>query len=979
MYLKEIKINGFKSFADKINIELGKGITGVVGPNGSGKSNIVDAVRWVLGEQSVKSLRGDGTMSDVIFSGSKSRNPMSNASVTLVFDNSDHSLKLDYDLVSIKRTIYRSGENEYFINNERTRLKDILELLMDSGSGKESFSIISQGDIANILSNKPVDRRVIFESAAGVLKYKKRKEEAVKKLEKTHDNIDRIDDIISELEKQVTPLKEQSEKAIIYKNTKKELEDIEISLIVHDLDTLSEEKTNSKLRIEELNKEIISLSTDNSKCDAEVSSKKLELSNLNDKLHKNQNLLLEITKEVEKLNGEKNIISERKKYESEDIKLHSNITLLKEEEAKYTSSKFLLNDEIDSIRNILSEKAKESSNLENILSNLEIDKNKLYSSYNSKMKVVNDNEYRIDVLNRTLNNNDNYSYAIKSVLNNTRLSGICDTIGNIIKAKDGYENAIDTAIGYSTSYVVCEDEMSAKNAIEYLKFNKLGRVTFFPLNIIEGKYIDSSIYSKVEKCNGFINIASNLVSYNDKYKNIILNCLGNIIVVDNIDNANSMARLINYRYRIVTLDGEIIHVGGSLTGGMQKKSTSIILDKMELDKLVMENNKLKSYLSDIQNDINNNKDVIDRNTIKLDTIKRSIIYNTEILNVKSKELDELNEKLDSVKDNISSISNIIDGSFSSEEESIINKYYASVGKKELVVSEISKLNESIKLLSDEINILEHDYKASNSEYNKKSNELKELEIKVGKIDVKLDNLLNILTEYNLTYEKAKKNYILVMESDIARSKVSEYKKIIDDLGIVNLGAIEEYERVKTRYEFLNNQKNDLFKAENTLLEIIKEMDSVMEEDFNETFKLIKDEFKLVFRDLFNGGDADLRLTNPDNILETGIDIVALPPGKKLTSISLLSGGEKALTAIALLFAILKVKPVPFCILDEVEAPLDEANVDIFGKFVSKMSENTQFIIITHKKKTMEYANVLYGVTMQESGVSKLVSVRLEEL
>ena len=948
MYLKEIKINGFKSFADKINIELGKGITGVVGPNGSGKSNIVDAVRWVLGEQSVKSLRGDCTMSDVIFSGSKSRNPMSNASVTLVFDNSDHSLKLDYDLVSIKRTIYRSGENEYFINNERTRLKDILELLMDSGSGKESFSIISQGDIANILSNKPVDRRVIFESAAGVLKYKKRKEEAVKKLEKTHDNIDRIDDIISELEKQVTPLKEQSEKAIIYKNTKKELEDIEISLIVHDLDNLNEEKTNSKLRIEELNKEIISLSTDNSKCDAEVSSKKLELSNLNDKLHKNQNLLLEITKEVEKLNGEKNIISERKKYESEDIKLHSNITLLKEEEAKYTSSKFLLNDEIDSIRNILSEKAKESSNLENILSNLEIDKNKLYSSYNSKMKVVNDNEYRIDVLNRTLNNNDNYSYAIKSVLNNTRLSGICDTIGNIIKAKDGYENAIDTAIGYSTSYVVCEDEMSAKNAIEYLKFNKLGRVTFFPLNIIEGKYIDSSIYSKVEKCNGFINIASNLVSYNDKYKNIILNCLGNIIVVDNIDNANSIARLINYRYRIVTLDGEIIHVGGSLTGGMQKKSTSIILDKMELDKLVMENNKLKSYLSDIQNDINNNKDVIDRNTIKLDTIKRSITYNTEILNVKSKELDELNEKLDSVKDNISSISNIIDGSFSSEEESIINKYYASVGKKELVVSEISKLNESIKLLSDEINILEHDYKASNS-------------------------------EYNLTYEKAKKNYILVMESDIARSKVSEYKKIIDDLGIVNLGAIEEYERVKTRYEFLNNQKNDLFKAENTLLEIIKEMDSVMEEDFNETFKLIKDEFKLVFRDLFNGGDADLRLTNPENILETGIDIVALPPGKKLTSISLLSGGEKALTAIALLFAILKVKPVPFCILDEVEAPLDEANVDIFGKFVSKMSENTQFIIITHKKKTMEYANVLYGVTMQESGVSKLVSVRLEEL
>lgn len=979
MYLKEIKINGFKSFADKINIELGKGITGVVGPNGSGKSNIVDAIRWVLGEQSVKSLRGDGTMSDVIFSGSKSRNPMSNASVCLVFDNSDHSLKLDYDLVSIKRTIYRSGENEYFINNERTRLKDILELLMDSGSAKESFSIISQGDISNILSSKPVDRRAIFESAAGVLKYKKRKEEAVKKLDKTHDNIDRIDDIICELEKQVLPLKEQSEKATIYKNTKKELEDIEISLIVYDLDNLNEENTNSKLRIDVLNKEIISLSTDNSKCDADVSVKKLELSNLNEKLYKNQNLLLEITKEVERLNGEKNIITERKKYESEDIKLHSNITLLKEQEAKYTSSKFLLNDEIDSIKDILSKKTLESDNLENILSNLEIDKNKLYSSYNSKLKRFNDNEYRIDVLNRTLNNNDNYSYAIKSVLNNTRLCGICDTIGNIIKSKDGYENAIDTAIGYSTSYVVCENERVAKDAIEYLKFNKLGRVTFYPLNIIDSKYIDSSIYSKVSSCNGFIDIASNLVSYDDKYKNIILNCLGNIIVVDNIDNANSIAKLINYKYRVVTLDGEIIHIGGSLTGGIKSKNSSIILDKMELDKLILENTKLKSILDDIQNSINNNKDLIDRNTIKLDTIKRSIIYNTELLNVKSKEKEELDEKLDSVKNSISSISNIVGGTLSLEEESIINKYYASIGKKELVISEINKLNEDIKNISDEINVLEHNYKVTNSEYNKKSNELKNLEIKVGKIDVKLDNLLNALTEYNLTYDKAKSNYILIMDSDIARSKVSEYKKIINDLGIVNLGAIEEYDRVKTRYEFLNNQKNDLFKAENTLLEIIKEMDSVMEEEFRETFKLIKDEFKVVFRDLFNGGDAELKLTDPDNLLQTGIDIVALPPGKKLTSISLLSGGEKALTAIALLFAILKVKPVPFCILDEVEAPLDEANVDIFGKFVSKMAENTQFIIITHKKKTMEYANVLYGITMQESGVSKLVSVRLEDL
>ena len=980
MYLKQIRISGFKSFADKINIELERGITGVVGPNGSGKSNIVDAVRWVLGEQSVKSLRGDGAMSDVIFSGSKSRNPSSSASVTLVFDNSDHSLKVDYTEVSIKRTIFRSGENEYYINNEKVRLKDIIELLMDSGSGKESFSIISQGDIASILSSKPEDRRIIFESAAGVLKYKKRKEEAEKKLDKTHDNIDRVNDIINELETQVMPLKEQSEKATKYLDAKKELEDVEISLIVTDLDSLNTEYTDSKNKIELLNKEILELSTSNNTFDASLSKKKLELSNINSELYKKQDELVSITKEVEKLNGEKNLISERKKYEVEEIKLHNNMLSLKEDELKYSNEREALESEINILSNELEENKKLETKYSNELNNLEIDRAKAYSEYNLKTKTITNNEYRINVLESSIDNNDKYSYAVKNILNNPKLRGICDALGNVINTSDKYMSAIDTALGYSVSFVITETEKDAENAINYLKNNNLGRVTFFPLNIIEPKNIDLNTYNIIKNESGFIDIASNLVEYNDKYKNIILNQLGNIIVVEDMKKANMISKKINHRYRVVTLDGEIIHVGGSLTGGVNKKNTSIILDKMELDKLLKENDRLNQDLRILDTNIKNIKEENEKISIKKDGINRKVIYNTELLNIKNNELNKINEKLSDIVSNINSVSGILNDTLSNEEESIINKYYESVKKKDSLVSEINRLNNLSKELQDEISVLEHEFKTSGSEYYKKQNELKDLEVKVGKIDVKLDTLLNTLNEeYNITYDKAKRDYVLIMPINDARKKVSELKKIISDLGMVNLGAIEEYERVKTRYEFLNEQKNDLFKAENTLLEIIKEMDMVMSSEFIDTFKLIEIEFKNVFKELFSGGTAELRLTNPDNILETGIDIVALPPGKKLTSISLLSGGEKALTAISLLFAILRVKPVPFCILDEVEAPLDEANVDIFGKYVKKVEDKTQFIIITHKKKTMEYAKVLYGITMQESGVSKLVSVRLEEI
>lgn len=980
MYLKQIRISGFKSFADKVNIELKPGITGIVGPNGSGKSNIVDAVRWVLGEQSVKSLRGDATMTDVIFSGSKKRSPMSSASVTLVFDNTDHSLKVDYTEVSIKRTIYKTGENEYYLNNEKVRLKDILDLLLDSGSAKESFSIISQGDIAEVLSAKPEDRRVIFESAAGVLKYKKRKIEAEKKLDKTHDNIDRINDIINELEMQIEPLKKQSEDATLYLDTKKELESIEVSLIVDDIDKINKEYVESKSKIETLNKDIISLSTISRTNDANLSKMKSSLSTLNDTLYKKQEELVKITSLTEKLNGEKNIIGERKKYEVDDVKLHNNIISLKEEELKLNNNKDVLNNEINNLKLELDSYNKEITTVTGSFNNLINKKNDKNIKYNNFTKIVTNNEYKINVLENTIDNNDTFSFAVKNVLNNTRLTGICDALGNIINTNENYATALDVALGASSSFIITETEKDAENAIKFLKDNSLGRVTFFPLNIIEGKYIDNNTLNTLKNSKGFIDIMSNIVTYNDSYKNIVLNQLGNIILVDNMKNANELGKIINHRYRIVTLDGEILHIGGSLTGGVNKKNGSIVLDKMELEKLLKETNNLKENMRTISLELTSYEEELDKLTMKKDALNRKIIYLSEIINIKTNELNEINNKYDEIINNINGTNNILSNNISKEEEEVLNKYYEALLLKDNLTIEINVISKNIKELSDEINTVEHDVKVSGSEYYKKQTELKNLEVKVGKFDVKLDTLLNSLTEnYNLTYDKAKRDFTLIMDEEVARNKVNEYKSIINNLGIVNIGAIEEYKRVKERYEFLINQKNDLFKAENTLLEIIKEMDEVMSSEFITTFKKIEVEFKNVFKELFGGGEAYLKLVDPDNILQTGIEISALPPGKKLTSISLLSGGEKALTAISLLFAILRVRPVPFSILDEVEAPLDEANVDIFGKFVKKMEDKTQFIIITHKKKTMEYANVLYGITMQESGVSKLVSVRLENI
>lgn len=978
MQLKSIKAYGFKSFADKIEIDIKDGITGIVGPNGSGKSNIVDAVKWVLGEQSVKALRGSTTMSDVIFQGSQSRKPLSRASVTLVFDNSDHYLNSDYKEIEIKRIVYTSGENEYLLNNSKVRLKDITDLFLDSGAGKEAFSIISQGRIGEILNSKPEDRRAIIEEAAGVLKYKKRKIESLKKLDKTNDNLSKIDLIINELSVNLEPLREQSEKAKKYEAYKGELENIEISLLINDITNINSEYEKLKTDAENLRKEINILESSSATDDASLEKIKLELLRIESEINSQSQSLLKITEELSTLEANKQLIIERKKYEVDDVKLESNILNLKEEIKSLESTLELLDNEISTLNEKYSSLKEKKQTLEIDLKKTYATKSNIISEINFKNKLINETKNKIEIMNANIENDSLLPFSVKSVLNNPRLKGLHGTLGNNLDIDEKYSIAIDTVLGTMQNVVICDDESYAKASINYLKDNKLGRVTFFPLNVIKPKYMDENTLNRVKSFDGFIGIASDLVSYDSKYKNIVLNQLGNVIVVNNIDTLNIIGKSINYSYRIVSLDGEILHTGGSLTGGSNKNNKNPLLEKNNIKALSQDiermtkdleynNTKLDAVLND-ENIINENIRAIEKEIFSLEETLRNkqLFRNSTEANINSKTSE------------LKGTEGIQSSTLDKELDETINLFYEKEKIRNITLANLDKLKTRKSELNTELSDIEMQNRKQNSEFNRKVNELKDIEIKLGKMDIKLDNLLLRLNdEYNITYERAKMTYEVREDIEEYRGKVQTLRKNIKDLGEVNLGAISEFERINTRYAFLNEQKTDLKDSIDNLLGIISEMDATMENEFKKTFDLVNEEFKKVFTKLFKGGHGELLLTEPLNLLETGIDIIAEPPGKKLKNITLLSGGEKTLTAIALLFAILNVKIVPFCILDEVEAALDEANVDTFGTYLKEYEHKTQFIVITHKKKTMEYANTLYGITMQESGVSKLVSVKLE--
>lgn len=977
MYLKSIKAQGFKSFADKLDLEIKDGITAIVGPNGSGKSNVVDAVRWVLGEQSIKSLRGSDNMTDVIFSGSKDRPMQSRAMVALTFDNTDHYFNSEFTEIEIKRIVYRSGENEYLINGNKVRLKDITNLFIDSGAGNDSFNIISQGNIADVINSKPEARRTIFEEAAGVLRYKKRKEESLRKLDKTKENLLRINLVIDELKTTVEPLKEQSEIAKKYLDLKDELKEIEIGLITNDISNINNEYQTLKADIDKLSQELLDKESVSNTNSALIEKLKAEITKLEEIISAKNIELINANNELAKLNADKDMMLERKKYEYNSDQVASFILSSKEEILNYEKDKTILESDIASFKEKYNQVLKAKQEYENDLLTLKVNKNSLITKITDLNKEILNTENKIDILENNIISNAKLPYAVQSILSNPRFTKIHGTIISLIDVEEKYNQALETALGAGTNFLVTDDEKQIKEAINYLKENKLGKATFFPMNVIKPRYVDNEIVERLRAVNGFINTLNNLVKCEPKYRDVVDNQVGNVIVVSDIDSMNMIGRIIDYKYRIVTIDGEILHVGGSITGGATKKK-SFISEKNELEKLKYD---LENYKKDEINlskelsAINEEEAIINNNIINSD--KKMISFN-EVIDQKTNSLTDISNNIDKVNESIKAQESLLDNKLDDEIDKIMNEYNDKLTSKELLDKELKNiLNDKLELSN---NLLEEENKLRNQnfEYNQISNELKAKEIQIGKFDVKLDNLLiNLSENYQLTYEKAKLEYHLDIDEKDARSKVNSIKRDISNLGEVNVGAISEYERLGQRYEFLTKQQEDLEVASKELLDVIEEMDKIMIDKFEITFNKINDEFSKVFKTLFKGGKGILKLTDPENILTTGIDIIAEPPGKKLNSIILLSGGEKTLTAIALLFAILNVKTVPFIILDEAEAALDDANVDTFGEYIESKKDKSQFILITHKKRTMEYADILYGITMQESGVSKIVSVKLE--
>ena len=976
MKLTRISIHGFKSFADKITLDIKDGITGIVGPNGSGKSNIVDAVKWVLGEQSLKDIRGNNS-SDFIFSGSKSRNPLTRAWVSLTFDNADHYLKSDLSEIEIKRVVYSTGENEYFINNASCRLKDITDLFMDSGTNVKSLSIISQGKIGEVIDGKPEDKRVILEEAAGVLKYKKRKEDALRKLDKTNDNLEKINLIIDELAVNLEPLKEQAEVATKYLTYKKDLENTEIALLGLDITKINEEYKKNKEELDRLNNNLMINQSNNLVYGTKIDSLKLSLIKLEEEISLKSDELFKITKKMSNLASEKQIMAEREKYKVDDSKLQSNILNLKESELKLKNEIVSITNEIELRKKEEEELTNKYNDLSNEYKNESIKKNMLLTKLGQLNKEEMSLKSEIEILENNSLSDNKLPYAVKNIINNHRLSGIHDILGKLIDTEEKYSSAIDIALGFTANVIVVDTDVDARNAIYFLKQNNLGRATFYPLNIMRPKCVDDNTLRKLEGNPSFVGVAADLVKFDPKYRNVVYNALGNIIIVDNLNNASVIGKLINHYYKIVTLDGDVINAGGSLTGGTNKSQTNLMSLKYEIE------NKMK-LLQNKVNEIKLQEEEINAHDKDLTILERKVFDTNKELNLikeilirKESELESLNNNLVSITNEINGNIGLLNNNISDKLNEILEEYYKVSSEKDSLEATISKLKVDKNDLQSEINELELNNRKQNSEYNKLINDIRQLEVSISKEESKLDSyLLRLSEEYSMTYDKAK-NYVLDMDEADARVKVNSLKRDIKNLGEVNTGSITEYERVNSRYEFLTSQKEDLNSSINDLLSIINELDDTMIGKLKESYELLNREFGIVFKKLFRGGEGKLVLTDPNNILTTGLEIKACPPGKEIKSLKTLSGGEATLTAIALLFATINIRTVPFCILDEAEAALDEANVDVFGNYLKEYDNKTQFIVITHKKRTMEYANSLYGITMQESGVSKLVSVKLD--
>ncbi|MBL0376685.1 MULTISPECIES: chromosome segregation protein SMC [unclassified Staphylococcus] len=1179
VYLKSIDAFGFKSFAEHTNVQFDEGVTAIVGPNGSGKSNITDAIKWVLGEQSAKSLRG-AKMEDIIFSGAEHRKAQNFAEVKLKLDNSSGKLNVDTEELVVTRRLYRSGESEYYLNNDRSRLKDIIELFLDSGLGKEAFSIISQGRVDEILNAKPIDRRQILEESAGVLKYKKRKATSVQKLDQTEDNLTRVEDILFDLEGRVEPLREEAAIAKEYKHLSSEMEKSDVLVTVYDIGQYNQ-------NIYELDENLNRLKSQQASKDAEkaqhtqsLNQYKSERQQLDEKIESLNFKLVKATEEVEKFAGQLNVLEERKKnqsqtnarFEEEQESLETQVTNLKQEQSEvkeqikqlktkqndlneeiqqYESQLYVSDEQhdekLESIKDeyyqLMSEQSdvnndirflehtiqenetkqsrldsrlldayKELKNIQTQITETEkqssIAKKELkkaesdLASYEKKLTQLKNqqNEYeeklhqayrfneklksRIDSL---ATQQEEYSYFFNGVkhilkMKDNKLSGIRGAVAEVIQVPSNLTKAIETALGASLQHIIVDSEKDGRQAIQYLKQNGLGRATFLPLNVIQPRNIASDILKIANSSIGFVNVASSAIQVENDYKHVIQNLLGNTIIVDNLKNANELARKIRYRTRIVTLEGDIVNPGGSMTGGGDRKTKSILSQKdelstmraqledyqqqtvsfekqfqaikeeadalsntyfdtsqsyntikqnvhkfdLELDRLRKQETHLKNEHEEFEFEKNDgyqsetSKQTLNDKKAQLATIQAQLQKLEEDINIYTKLSKEgkesttliqqklhqkqsdlavvkerlstqkqtetrLTHQLKQLKEQKQKLSEQIE-LFNSDEitgekafETIQNNIEQSKSNKAQLTEDLATIKSQRQTLNDTIETTERKLEEANQDILSIENRYQDIKAEQSRLDVLINHAIDHLSEqYHLTYERASELYTLEEDIDSLRKKVKLTKMSIEELGPVNLNAIEEFEEINERYTFLNEQRADLRAAKATLEQLIEEMDNEVKERFKETFHAVQGHFSEVFKSLFGGGQAELRLTD-DDYLSAGVDIIVQPPGKKLQNLSLLSGGERALSAIALLFAILKVRSAPFVILDEVEAALDEANVIRYAQYLKALSNQTQFIVITHRKGTMEFSDRLYGVTMQESGVSKLVSVNLNTI
>ena len=969
MYIKSIKAVGFKSFADKVEFDLGKGqISAIVGPNGSGKSNIVDALLWCLGEQSVKQLRGDNAMSDVIFMGSKTREEAKKASVAITFNNEDHVLNTDFKEVEIKRTIYRTGENEYFINDARVRLKDITDLFLDVAS---KFNIITQGNISALVENKSSERRTLFENAAGVLKYKKRKEESLKKLDGTKENLTRINLIINELNTTLEPLKEQKEVASKYMEYKTELEKVEVSLLASEITSFNNNLSKLKNNNNDYSKRLETMPLEKPET---IEKLKLELVKTDEEINKISNEILDLSNKIAGLNSQKKINMERISFNIDKGKIDQKLIELNDTKFDLERKRDVIDKEVNDLKKNLSSLVKEYNESSDKELKLKVTITNNNNDLNSVSKNILEIQNKIDIENNNSENNSYLPKSVSSVLNNPRLTGIHQTIKNVLDINDAHYIAISSALGLSANFIICDSLNDAKKAINYLKDNNIGKATFFPIDTIKSRKIDYVTIDEIKSNKGFIGVASDLVSFDEKYRSIIENQLGNVIIAEDMDSMFKLAKDTNYRFKLVSLEGEVLFPGGSISGGTNSYKDS----KNVLVNLKNELSSLKEKRESIEFTLNNNTDEYNKLVEKNNDINKKIIDLRLLIEGKEWSLIEYKEKLDAVYSDIKGMDDLDKGKIDDTINKITEDINESQKNKDIKENELRSLQSKKFDINNEINSLEVEYQKQNSEYHDLENKIKNNEVEIARLEIKIDNDIAILTnDYNLTYDHVINNYDTDIDINTSRSIVSKLKNELKKFGEVNIGSIAEYDRLKKRYDFLDKQRSDLEVSSGELLKIIEEMDDIMKKRFKEAFDKISTEFTKVFRVMFKGGNGLLKLSDENDLLNTNINILAVPPGKKLNSITALSGGEKALTAICLIFAILNVKPAPFVVLDEAEAALDEENVNMFGDYLSNMKSQSQFIIITHKKKMMEYADTLYGITIQESGVSKLVSVKLD--